>query len=262
MTTFMAPPPPATFLAFPPQDNNIIAIGMEDSTIQIYNVRVDEVKSKLKGHQKRVTGLAFSHALNVLVSSGADAQLCVWGTDGWDRLRNKFLQLPAGRTPSSQAETRVQFHQDQIHFLAVHETQIAIYEANKLDCLKQWIPPESHSAPISHATYSCDSQLIYASFFDGAVGVFHAGSLWLRCRISPSSYLSSNVSSVYPLVIAAHPSEPNQFALGLSEGGVQVLEPLESEGKWGTGPPVENGLASNASTVPTAGTSGSEQVPR
>lgn len=39
----MPPPPASTFLAFHPQDNNIIAIGMEDSTIQIYNVRVDEV---------------------------------------------------------------------------------------------------------------------------------------------------------------------------------------------------------------------------
>ena len=43
MTTFMQPPPASTFLAFHPQDNNIIAIGMEDSTIHIYNVRVDEV---------------------------------------------------------------------------------------------------------------------------------------------------------------------------------------------------------------------------
>ncbi|KAJ6976147.1 hypothetical protein NC653_031852 [Populus alba x Populus x berolinensis] len=74
MTTFMSPPPAATFLAFHPQDNNIIAIGMEDSTVQIYNVRVDEVKTKLKGHQNRITGLAFSQSLNVLVSSGADAQ--------------------------------------------------------------------------------------------------------------------------------------------------------------------------------------------
>lgn len=39
----MPPPPASTFLAFHPQDNNIIAIGMEDSTIHIYNVRVDEV---------------------------------------------------------------------------------------------------------------------------------------------------------------------------------------------------------------------------
>lgn len=48
MTTFMPPPPAATFLAFHPQDNNIIAIGMEDSSIQIYNVRVDEVRIMLK----------------------------------------------------------------------------------------------------------------------------------------------------------------------------------------------------------------------
>ncbi|KAK6243008.1 hypothetical protein QUC31_009417, partial [Theobroma cacao] len=42
MTTFMSPPPASTFLAFHPQDNNIIAIGMEDSTILVYNVLVDE----------------------------------------------------------------------------------------------------------------------------------------------------------------------------------------------------------------------------
>lgn len=34
-----------------------------------------QVKSKLKGHSKRITGLAFSNILNVLVSSGADAQV-------------------------------------------------------------------------------------------------------------------------------------------------------------------------------------------
>ena len=33
------------------------------------------MKSKLKGHQKRITGLAFSTNLNILVSSGADAQV-------------------------------------------------------------------------------------------------------------------------------------------------------------------------------------------
>ncbi|KAL2513942.1 WD repeat domain-containing protein [Forsythia ovata] len=70
----MPPPSAATFLAFHPQDNNIIAIGMDDSSIQIYNVQVDEVKTKLKGHQKRITGFSFSNALNVLVSSGADSQ--------------------------------------------------------------------------------------------------------------------------------------------------------------------------------------------
>jgi hypothetical protein len=32
---------------------------------------------KLKGHQKRITGLAFSQSLNVLASSGADAQVYI-----------------------------------------------------------------------------------------------------------------------------------------------------------------------------------------
>eukprot|EP00252_Welwitschia_mirabilis_P014884 TRINITY_DN3294_c0_g1_i11.p1 TRINITY_DN3294_c0_g1~~TRINITY_DN3294_c0_g1_i11.p1 ORF type:complete len:1125 (-),score=229.73 TRINITY_DN3294_c0_g1_i11:418-3792(-) len=254
MTTFMPPPPAATFLAFHPQDNNIIAIGMEDSTIQIYNVRVDEVKTKLRGHQKRITGLAFSHALNVLVSSGADAQLHVWGLESWDKLRSKALQMPPGRAPSPQAVTRVQFHQDQVHFLVAHETQLAVYEATKLERLRQWVPHDSLSAPISNATYSCDSQTIYASFCDGYIGIFHSESLKLRCKIAPSSYLPPNISNVHPLVVAAHPSEPSQFSLGLSDGSVIVLEPLESEGKWGTTPPAENGAASSVTIIPKAGT--------
>lgn len=45
--------------------------------------------------------------------------------------------MPAGRVLAPHADTRVQFHQDQTHLLAVHETQIAIHEAPKLNCLKQ-----------------------------------------------------------------------------------------------------------------------------
>lgn len=43
MATLGAPPPAATSLAFFPGDNNIIVIGFEDASIQIYNVRLDEV---------------------------------------------------------------------------------------------------------------------------------------------------------------------------------------------------------------------------
>lgn len=68
---------------------------------------------------------------------GTDFQLCVWSMDGWEKQASKFLQLPSGRVSSSLAQTRVQFHQDQMHVLVVHETQIAIYEAPKLECLKQ-----------------------------------------------------------------------------------------------------------------------------
>ncbi|RWW16189.1 hypothetical protein GW17_00019931, partial [Ensete ventricosum] len=69
-------------------------------------------------------------------------------------------------------------------------------------------------------------------------------------------------ATVYPLVIAAHPSEPNQFALGLTDGGVHVLEPLESEGKWGVNPPTDNGSASSISAPSPAGASNSDQPQR
>ncbi|KAL8209389.1 hypothetical protein R6Q57_006121 [Mikania cordata] len=253
MTTFMAPPPAATFLAFHPQDNNIIAIGMENSSIHIYNVRVDEIKTKLKGHHKRITGLAFSNVLNVLVSSGADSQLCIWNTNGWEKQTSKQLQIPAERVASPLADTRVQFHQDQTNLLAVHETQIAVFEAPKLESPKQWFPRET-SGLITHATYSCDSQSIFVCFEDASVGVLTSSTLRLRCRIASTSYLPTNPNlRVHPLVIAAHPSEPDQFALGLSDGGVCVLEPLEPEGKWGTSPPtLENGGAGPSSTTPAA----------
>ncbi|KAK3436776.1 hypothetical protein EUGRSUZ_C01437 [Eucalyptus grandis] len=233
MTTFMPQPPPTTFLAFYPQDNNIIAIGMEDSSIHIYNVRVDEFKANLKGHQKRITGLAFSNVLNVLVSSSADSQLCVWSTDGWEKQASKFLQMPTGQGAAPFADTRVQFHVDQIHLLVVHETQIATCKAPELECLKQWDTREA-SFPITDATYSCNGQSIYVSFEDGSISVLSASTLRLRCRINPATYIPPNPNlRVYPLVIAAHPSQPNQFALRLNDGRVNVLEPLDSEGEVG-----------------------------
>ncbi|XP_019441183.1 PREDICTED: topless-related protein 3-like isoform X2 [Lupinus angustifolius] len=264
MTTFMPPPPASTFLAFHPKDNNIIAIGMEDSTIHIYNVRVDEVKSKLKGHQKRITGLAFSTHLNILVSSGADAQLCVWSIDTWEKRKAIPIQLPAGKPPVG--DTRVQFHSDQLRLLVVHETQLAIYDASKMDRIRQWVPQDSLSAPISHATYSCNSQLVYATFCDANVGVFDADSLRLRCRIAPSICLppaaSSGSQAVYPLVVAAHPLEPNQFAVGLTDGSVRVIEPTESEGKWGYSPPIDNGILNRTTSSSTTSNHTADQSQR
>ncbi|KAJ0079412.1 hypothetical protein Patl1_24411 [Pistacia atlantica] len=261
MTMFMAPPPAATYLAFHPQHKDIIAIGMEDSSIQIYNVRVDEVKAKLKGHQKRITGLAFSQTLNALVSLGADAQLCMWSIVIWEKLKSRFIIPQTGRQSPLVAETKVQFHKDQTHMLVVHDSQISIYDG-RLECLRscgneimvgkiKWSPKDTLPAPISSAVYSCDGLLVYAGFCDGAVGVFDADNLRLRCRIAASAYVPSfSVSSkntTYPFVIAAHPSEPHQIALGMSDGEVHVVEPSDAELKWAGTPSQDIGfLPSNS----------------
>ena len=61
----------------------------------------------------------------------------------------------------------------------------------------QWSPRDALPALISSAIYSCDGLLIYASFCDGAIGVFEAESLRLRCRIAPSAYIPPSILPGY-----------------------------------------------------------------
>nr|TKS11864.1 hypothetical protein D5086_0000068850 [Populus alba] len=199
-------PPTATCIAFYPQDNNILAIRRDDSTILIYNVRLAKVDTILEGHSKRVSGLAFSNDLNVLVSFGADAQIFVWKVEGWGKKKSTFLQIPDGRTLSSLSlDTDIQFHQNQTEFLAVHETCLSIYDDRKLECVK-------FSVILSD---------------------------------NPTAYLSPTSSlGVHPLVVAAHPQEPDQFAVGLKDGAVIVFEPPISVGKWSMLTAYENESAS------------------
>ncbi|KAI3891461.1 hypothetical protein MKX03_020743 [Papaver bracteatum] len=220
--SFMPPPPACTCIIFYPEDNNILIIGTEDSRIIIYDVRQDVVNQTLKGHLKKITGLAYSKELKVLVSLDAEAQVCVWKWDTWVK-QNTSLQIPAGRNSAS--AIRVQYQKDQIHFLVVHQIHLAIYETTTLMRVKQWVVPKS-TAHITDATLSYDSELVFASFLDATILVFNVSKLQPMCRIQPPAYLPAISSpSVYPIVIDAHPTK-NQFAVGLSDGGVYVIEPL------------------------------------
>ncbi|KAL4386733.1 hypothetical protein GQ457_09G024050 [Hibiscus cannabinus] len=260
LTTFMSPPPASTFLAFHPRDNNITAIGMEDSVIHIYNVNGNEVKTKLKGHKKCITSLAFSTSHNILVSSDADAQIFFWNTDNWEKIKSFGLQKkPAGK--ALRGATRVQFHSDEVRLLIWHETVLAVFDVNKMGLIRQWIPQEVLSAPISSAAYSCNSQLVYATFTDGNIGVFDADSLKIRCRIAPSAYIApvlSNTQTIHPLVVTTHPQEANQLAVGLTDGSIKVIEPSETEKKWGLPVPVPVGIGTAATSTANA----SEQLQR
>lgn len=77
---------------------------------------------------------AFNASLNFLF---LPLKICVWSSEGWEKKMNTFLPIPVEQTQVAQSGTRVQFHQDQIHFLAVNEMQLAIYETTKLECMKQ-----------------------------------------------------------------------------------------------------------------------------
>ncbi|OMP05689.1 hypothetical protein COLO4_08643 [Corchorus olitorius] len=115
--------PPCTYFTF--CNEHSLALGFNNSSIVIRCLNT-KTQAKLEGHGKRITCLAFSNKLNVLVSAGGDAQ---------------------------------------------------------------WVPTEAE-CPITSATYSSDGQSIYVSFKTGCIKF--AGLV------------------AYPLVIAAHPTNPNQ----------------------------------------------------
>ncbi|KAL7159029.1 hypothetical protein ABFS83_01G001800 [Erythranthe nasuta] len=231
LRSVMRPPPAATCIVFYPPDNNVIAIGRHDASILIFNIRTDELISKLKGHSKRVTGLAFSTTLNVLVSCAVDTEIIVWDSRTWEKKKSTVLQISGGLLGSAElSETSIELDKDHNHFLAVHQTQLAIYETLTLRRVKQWTIA-NFCARISHATYSCDSEMVYAAMRDGIILVLDASDLSPRYEIDPSAYLPSRLRPCYvvgvvdPVVIAAHPKKKNQFALGLSNGEVVVVEP-------------------------------------
>ncbi|XP_054793941.1 protein TOPLESS-like isoform X1 [Prosopis cineraria] len=233
MTTFMSPPPMATSISFCPRDNNVLAVGFDDSSIFIYNVRTSKIIRKLKGHTTRVTSLAFSNTLNVLVSAEVNSQIFLWNIEGWEKLKGRYLQIPAQRKPEVPSDTHIQFHPEQINFLAVQNSHLAIYEAQELTCVIQWVPVLP--VVISQAVFSSDGMDIYAGFADGTIIIFDALNLQPLCRINPTSYLSpASSESICLLAVAANPVKAGQFTVGLSDGNVYVMEPPEPGLKWST----------------------------
>ncbi|XP_027771785.1 topless-related protein 1-like isoform X7 [Solanum pennellii] len=94
----MPPPPAATYIAFHPQDNNIITIGMDNSIMS------DWVRA----------------VYGALLGGNAEGQI-----------------LAATGSIDISIRYQSAVHQDQTHFFVVHDAQLAIYEKTKLKCLKQ-----------------------------------------------------------------------------------------------------------------------------
>ncbi|RZS09223.1 hypothetical protein BHM03_00040277 [Ensete ventricosum] len=171
-------------------------------------------------------------------------QLCLWSIDGWEKKKTRFIQAPTSRTAQLVGDTKVQFHNDQTHLLVVHETQLAIYDS-KLECLRS------------------------VSFCSLVIAVTHLLSLvpinTKKKKYSDVLLLNDPFSSsgaVYPMVIAAHPSEQNQIALGMTDGTVHVVEPSDADSKWGVAPPQENGVLPAIAANPANSSQVSDPPPR
>jgi len=61
------------------RNGQYIAIGYLNGNIELFNLYNDEIKSQLKGHERRVESLEFSHDSKRLFSLAAhDINICIW----------------------------------------------------------------------------------------------------------------------------------------------------------------------------------------
>ena len=82
-----------------------------------------------------------------------------------------------------------------------------------------------HPLPTYHLQYP--SMWSFKQFlFFCLSGTFNSGDKRL---VFIASLVSSVGETVYPMVIATHPWKPNQIAVGMSDGAVLVLEPLDTD---------------------------------
>ncbi|KAG0604043.1 hypothetical protein M758_10G139900 [Ceratodon purpureus] len=248
-------PSAATSLAFHPKFQEVVVVGMEDSTIQIYDATHAlghyqfHAVCTLTGHQKRITGLGFSLRFNVLVSVGADAQLCVWKLEEWSKRHSRFGPLQPDRRTPCMGDIRVQFRNGRRDLMVVGKSQLAVYDFQNLGApFLKWVPQSPFGAALSDATYSCDGKLVYASFVDGSIAILSAHYLKPMQRLAFPIYPPRGVSGStvsYPMAIAAHPNRPCQFAVGLSDGSVTVLEFSRAP----AGEESESGVATTSAAV-------------
>jgi hypothetical protein len=81
ITSFYKPPPAAVSLGFHPRDNNLIALGLEDGFVALYNAKIESTVHKVpvavSGKRAAVTGLGFSAISSSLVVT------CTGGWRGW-----------------------------------------------------------------------------------------------------------------------------------------------------------------------------------
>lgn len=59
-------------------------------------------------------------------------QIIMWSLATGKRQNSIYLDIPNARGCARLSDTEVQFHLDQKHVLAIHETQLALYETTKL----------------------------------------------------------------------------------------------------------------------------------
>uniref|UniRef100_A0A3Q7GIY6 Uncharacterized protein n=1 Tax=Solanum lycopersicum TaxID=4081 RepID=A0A3Q7GIY6_SOLLC len=84
---------------FASSKNDSYVMSASGGKISLFDMMTFKVKTKLKGQQKRINGLAFSNSLTVLISAGANSQVIEFDIDASRQipyLKEKYIYCTLG----------------------------------------------------------------------------------------------------------------------------------------------------------------------
>lgn len=219
ITMLVKPPPKATFFAFHPRDNNIVAIGMANATVHIYNVRTEQHSINiLNAHKQAITGvLFFPTSPNFLVTAGSDGQLVMWDSENYIQRCRYQLRSAKGDTLTG-VPVRIHLSPDHQKLLAIHPTQMSLHLPHNLQPERVWTCPGLNT--VVSGCYTCSGENILAVLSDNSILSFNSKTLALQ------HILSVNTGSAHVLQITSHPKEADLFAISCNDGSVKVVNIL------------------------------------
>ncbi len=151
-------------------DGEIIACGMSDGVIWVWNTEDGSLIRKLRGHAKAISVLAFSRDGTQLASGSEDGSVRIWqNSDG------KMLRLLEGRLPAIQD---LSFAPDGARLaLAAADDQVRIRHVAASD---EDHTLRGHSGAVRQVAYSPDGRLLASAADDGEVKIWDALSRQMR----------------------------------------------------------------------------------
>jgi WD40 repeat protein/tRNA A-37 threonylcarbamoyl transferase component Bud32 len=143
-------------------NGEILAIGLNDFTIQIWNINTGQLKATLKGHTNFVTSLSFSPDGSLLASSSSDKSIIIWNVE--------TAKLIKKLTNHSGEVFSVEYSPDGTKLLSgASDKTIRLWETEKFALLNTFTESKSY---VDSVNFSPDGKFFAAGSRNGEIRIF------------------------------------------------------------------------------------------
>ncbi|XP_051970338.1 p21-activated protein kinase-interacting protein 1-like [Xyrauchen texanus] len=125
-------------------NNQFIATGSKDETIQLYDMSMKTEHGALLHHDGTILCLEFCRSSHLL-SGGEDGLICVWNTKKWECL--KSIKAHKGHVTSLSVHPSGKLALSVGSDLATPSMLGQVNTTARLSCLSVWIPGEENETP-------------------------------------------------------------------------------------------------------------------